>query len=477
MRKSFLRLGTVALLLLSSLHTQAQEGSDSEKSLLESTLRKTTSWPCPLLGENVEVRIYHRQSPDEIEAGNRGILYLKNLGGHRVGTESDESILSDYIQRGYTVVTFDYRHDPRAISPDLEKEVFTAFKPRANNLQDRRLDHALFNGVEGYRPSRTYILPAGYRIRHDVPFYDLAKHAPFGTLEKLVEDWNAKIVPNIPGAQPAKQHHDLKMKNGAPIRTEYMMDVIYPSLPRSPVPILVRFATDLPKDPNAGENYWHFLGFTLRGGAYATVEHCHTPLFVDYSKELGNDNYSLVKWIGLGLGQAALRQLTAEATSYGIDPDRIVGFGHSKGQYFVTRMLNPDHASQKEHSRFEGFPEGSPEPQPHADFPCKMAAGYQSAGWGNFLHSAKDYDGNSILTANYSPTIIAVGEKDPYPVVPPFHAFVKKLRDLGVKNQVELFMPGIAHDSPHGWNPEKNRDNYDIFLEFFDRFQNPPTAH
>lgn len=475
----FLSIATAILGLLPPVPLKAAEESGPGKNLLESSLRKTTSWSSSLLGGDIEVRIHHRQPPEELTEKPRGILYLKNLGGPRIGTESDESILGDYVRRGYTVVTVDYRNDPRAVSPALEKEVFTLIKSKSKPYapEDRPLDPALFTGIEKYQPFRTHILPPGYRVRHDIPYYDLVKHAPFGTLEKLVDEWNAKIVPSVPGAQPARDHRDLKMRNGSPMPTEYVMDVIYPSAPAAPVPILVRFATDVSKDPNAGERFWHFLGFTVRGGAQALVQHCHDPLYADYAKQLGYDNYSLVKWLGLGSSQAALRQLAADAASYGIDPGRILGFGHSKGQYFVTRMLNPDHARQKEYARIEGFPEGSPESQPYPDSPCKMAAGYQSAGWGNFLHSEKDYAGNPILTSDYLPTLVAVGEKDPFPVVEPFHAFVKKLRSLGVKNQVELFMPDIGHDSPQGWNPELQRDNYDVFLEFFDRFLKPQTTN
>lgn len=474
-----LSIATAILGLLSPVHLKAAEESGPGKNLLENSLRKTTTWPSPLLGGDIEVRIHHRQPPEELTEKPRGILYLKNLGAPRIGTESDESILGDYVRRGYTVVTVDYRNDPRAVSPALEKEVFTLIRPKSKPYapEDRPLDPALFTGIEKYQPFRTHILPSGYRVRHDIPYYNLIKHAPFGTLEKLVDEWNAKIVPGVPGAQPARDHRDLKMRNGSPMPTEYVMDIIYPAAPAAPVPILVRFATDVSKDPNAGERFWHFLGFTVRGGAHALVQHCHDPLYLDYAKQLGYDNYSLVKWLGLGSGQAALRQLSAEAATYGIDPSRILGFGHSKGQYFVTRMLNPDHASQKEYARLEGFSEGSSEPQPYREYPCQMAAGYQAAGWGNLLHSSKDYAGNAILTAQYRPTIIAVGEKDPYPVVPPFHDFVKKLESLGVTNQVVLLMPDVGHDAPQGWNPNLGRDNYDIFNEFFDRFLTSPTTH
>lgn len=445
--------------------------------LLKSSLRSEVSVLSGILGRDIPVAVYHRDPQPEAGGVGKGVLYIRNTGAPRIGREADADILNDYLSKGWTVVTLDYGRDARAVSPLLEKELHGFFNNRANNKVHRRLDKSLFGAADAFRPHTTYILPEGYRVREDVPYYDLQMHAPNGLLEKMLRDWNEKIAPAVAGIEPAEQWQQMHVRNGQPIRTGYVMDVVYPSDPEQSVPLMVRFATDLPKDPNMGGDgtTYHFTGFTLRGGAYALVEHVHDPLYSDFWKELGSDNYSHVRHIGLGSAQAAFRQLAAHSERYGIDPEHFFGSGHSKGQYFVTRMLNPAHEAQAEWAVLDGFPAGSAEPQPFGGYTAKMRAGYQSAGWGNWLHSGSDSAGNRVLVQEYLPTMIAVGAKDPYPVVPPFHRFVARLKELGVADYVPLLMPEIGHNYPYGWNPDLNRDNYEMYVEFFERHMPPQS--
>jgi hypothetical protein len=428
-----------------------------------------------LLESEIEFVVYHQANELPKETVPYGILYLKNLPGERIGQEPDESIIADYIAQGYTVITLDYDNDPRAISPELEKEVSHFLLPREENRGCRRPDPLFFDGLAAvFRPSRVYVLPPGYRVQNNIPYFDLIRHGPHGTEEKLVDHWNSRIVPARQGYALAKSFADLHMANGDPVDPVYRMDIIYPSQAAEGVPLMVRFATDLAKDPNAGnQKRWHFIGFTLRGGAYASVGHPYDPLYFDYWRELGSNAYGLSNHLGLAAGQAVLRQLAARAEELNIDPERFFGHGHSKGQYFVTRMLNPDHENHVELTVNPDYPPGSPEPQPFAGYPARIKAGYQSAGSGNFYYNRRDAAENPILVPDYLPTLIAVGEHDPYPVVPPYHRFVAKLKEIGVSNFTDLFMPGLAHDLPYGWNPDIERDNYEVYIEFFQKHGGP----
>jgi hypothetical protein len=291
--------------------------------------------------------------------------------------------------------------------------------------------------------------------------------------EYMIKQWNELIVPSVTGAHPVDTFSDLHMRDGSPLPTTYYMDVIYPSKPIVPVPLMIRFTTDLVKDSNRGDLRYHFAGFTLRGGAYAAVEHCYDPLYMDYWKELGSTNYTFVNYLGLAMGQTAVRQLTANASRYGIDPQCFFGHGLSKGQLFVTRMLNPHHEQQTELARLEGFPSGRPEPLPYFGVPARLKAGYQSAGAGNFYYNKKDADGNLILSPDYLPTMIAMGAEDQSHIVTAYHQFVAKLDELGVTNYLSLLMPGVAHENPQGWNPDLQRDNYEMYIEFFKQHGGP----
>lgn len=427
-----------------------------------------------LLDRRINFSVHHKATEAPDSTVPYGIIYLKNLPTERIGQESNVSILNDYLEQGFTILILDYENDPRAVSPNLEKEVHNFLNPREQHQAARRPDPSFFNGLSmEFRPSRVYILPEGFRVQNNIPYFDMLKHGPHGIEEMLLSHWNEKIVPANEGFKEARSFQEMHMRNGDPVDPVYIMDVIYPSQAKNPVPILVRFATDLVKDPNAGTKRFHFTGFNLRGGAYATVGHPYDPLYRNYWRELGSQNYTLVNYLGLASAQAALRQLAARADEFNIDPDLFFGHGHSKGQSFVTRMLNPHHESQTEMRRIHDQPRGSPEPQPFADYPAQFVAGYQSAGSGNFYYNRRDADGNPILVPDYLPTLIAVGENDQFPVVPPFHRFVARLKELGVTNFVALFMPGLGHEIPIEWNPDLERDNYEIYIEFFQKHGAP----
>lgn len=405
-------------------------------------------------------------SPDTVVS--YGIIYLKNLPGKRTGREPDESIIGDYLAQGFTVLTIDYENSPLAVSPGLEQEIHGFLNPREQHQAARRPDTRFFEGLpQSVRPSRVYILPPGYRVAHQVPYFDILRHGPHGIEEYLLARWNEQIVPVNEGFSEADTFSDMRMRNGDPVDSLYVMDVIYPSQAERPVPVLIRFATDLVKDPNAGNERWHFTGFTLRGGAYVSVGHPYDPLYRNYWRELGSQNYTLLNYLGLTSAQAALRQLAARADEFHLDPDRFFGHGHSKGQSFVTRMLNPHHEHHAEMRRLPNQPPGSPEPPPFAGFPARLKAGYQSAGLGNFYHDRKDADGNPILVSDYLPTLIAIGENEEASVVAAFHRLVARLEELEVSNFSALFMPGLGHDIPIGWNPDLERCNYDIYIDFF----------
>ncbi len=440
--------------------------------MLPGSLRFESKAASGLLDREIPMRVYSRDEASK-EGINNGILYLLNIAAERVGTESDESILNDYLARGWVVITLDYGNDPRAASPKLEQELHTLLMPGKSNRVWRRLNPQFFEGYEAYIPHRTYILPQGYRVQNDVPYFGVQQHGPHGIMDNKMRDWNQKIAPKRDDVEEITQPSQMKTSDGEPITGSiYVMDIIYPSKPANPVPVVLRFATDIAKDNNAGNTgkRWHFTGFTLRGGAYAFAEHPYDRLYTGgYWKDVGLHCYSHINYLGLSMGQAALRQLNAHKWLYGIDTERVFGHGHSKGQAFVTRMLNRGHQSQAEFKILEGYPKGSPEPHPYQGYPAQLAAGYQSAGWGNFLHNAYDSAGNRMLTPDYLPTLIAVGAEDQENIVAAFHSFVQELKKLGVDNYVDLLMPGVGHEIPNGWNPLKERDNYDLYIEFYER--------
>ena len=53
---------------------------------------------------------------------------MKNSAWDRIGQESDLSILSDYIQKKFIVITVDFGNDMLAVSPRFDKDLHEIFK-------------------------------------------------------------------------------------------------------------------------------------------------------------------------------------------------------------------------------------------------------------------------------------------------------------------------------------------------------------
>ena len=51
------------------------------------------------------------------------ILYIVGTNTERIGTDSDETIISDLLSRGYVVSVFDYYGSPLAVTPMLEESI------------------------------------------------------------------------------------------------------------------------------------------------------------------------------------------------------------------------------------------------------------------------------------------------------------------------------------------------------------------
>ena len=148
-------------------------------------------------------------------------------------------------------------------------------------------------------------------------------------------------------------------------------------------------------------------------------------------------NFTLDHWDGLACYSAAVRYLNVNAGQYHIDADHMGMYGISKGQYAVTRLSDPNNNTGTESKKFDGFQEGSPEPQPWQGYPSKLACGWQGMGLGLFE--------SEYITPDYAPTILACGEHDRDVITKEGTArFVNRLEELDV-NYFPLYQQGLGH--------------------------------
>jgi Bacterial Ig-like domain len=428
----------------------------SDLSELKPYLRKTVSWKCTTQDKVVPMNIYFlggNNGPD----GSEVIVYVKNSAWDRIGQESDLSILSDYIKKKFIVITIDFGNDKLAVSPRFDKDLHEIFKAVYGYKTESLLKNLNLNPKE----YRCFFLPEGYRVAMDLVYWEIDKHAVYGTLEYIMKSYNEDIVPKLPGLKPVTSPKEMVDRKGNPFDFSVKMDIVYPSQAKKKIPAIIFSAWLSARNPNGEPISYlpHFAGFTMRGYVYIVMGHCFNPCvqhYFHYSK------FTLDQWNGFVCYSAAMRYINANAVQYSINTDHIGMAGHSKGEYAITRLSDPHHEGGKEISRFEGFPEGSPEPQPWPGYPSKISAGYQSMGMGLFEPQ--------FITADYVPTIVACGEKERDEISKEAHpAFVKRLEELDV-NYINLFMQGLGHEVPYGYDDRMGVDRYQLMSDFFDRY-------
>jgi hypothetical protein len=73
------------------------------------------------------------------------------------------------------------------------------------------------------------------------------------------------------------------------------------------------------------------------------------------------------------------------------------------------------------------------------------------------------------ITADYAPNILFCGENDREVITEAHPVFVKRLEELGA-NHISLFMRGLGHELPSGYDARMGVDRYKLVHDFFDRY-------
>lgn len=422
---------------------------------LDPYLKKSVNWKSTTLNREIPLKIYFLGDRGEWEE-SEVIVYLKNKAWERIGQESDLSILRDYIQKKFIVITVDYGKDAQAVSPHFDKDLNEIFRAVYGFETESLLKDINLMPKE----YRCFFLPEGYRVATDLVYWELDKHGAHGTLEYIMQSYNEDIVPKLPGLKPVSSPRDMIDKKGNPFDFTVKMDIVYPSQPKKKLPVIFHSETLSSRNPNERPHNFspHFAGFLTRGYAYAVMGHCFNPC-VNHYFHFGK--FTLDHWNGYACYTAAIRFLHAHAGKYGINPNHIGGIGYSKGEYAITRLSDPNHEGGSESQKYAGFPEGSPQPQPWPGYPSKISAGMQGMGMGLFE--------TEYITADYAPNILICGENDREVITKAHPVFVKRLEELGA-NHISLFMQRQGHELPYGYDERMGVDRYQLVHDFFDRY-------
>ncbi|MDD4192350.1 MAG: Ig-like domain-containing protein [Mangrovibacterium sp.] len=464
--KSLLKYSTILFMLIPSLGSCIPK---DDLSGLKPYLRKSVSWKCKTLHREVPLNIYYKEDKATGPEGKNVIVYIRNAAWERIGTESDLSILSDYISQKFIVITLDLGNDDKATSPYIDNDINDIYSAVFGYKAE-----SLLKGINLVpKEYRCYVLPEGYRVANDLVFWEIDKHGAYGSLDRVMQQYNRGVVgnPKAPEAKPVSDPSELKDRNGKPFDYTIRMDIIYPSRTKKKLPAFIYSETSQLRNAHTEpSSEVHVPWFQMRGYVYVVMGHCFNTATVAYW-HFGE--FTLDHWNGLACYSAALRYLNKNAEKYHIDGGYMGMYGISKGQYAVTRLSDPHNATGTESKKFAGFPEGSPEPQPWQGYPSKLACGWQGMGMGLF---EPEY-----ITPDYAPTILACGEHDRDVITQEGTVrFVNRLEELDV-NYIYLYQQGLGHMQSWGYDKKSGVDRYQLVIDFFDRYLKvkdklPPVA-
>jgi len=442
------------IFLICLLQAFGSSASGKDPPELAPYLRKSAMWHCAKLQRDTPLNIYYITRSTHSRPWNIGspvIVYVKNHGEERIGQEPDAPILLHYLNQRYIVITIDFANDPKAVSPHFDKDLHELFKAIYANDETSLLGTRLTP-----RKYRCFFLPAGCRVATDLVFWELDKHGANGTLEYIMDFYNEHIAGVVTGKEKVTSSEHLTDRQGRPFQYKLAMDIVYPSQADKKVPLVFYASTQVTRHPNVAPSVYrpHMMGFTMRGYAYAIIDHCYNPIRRHFWFTPGR--FSLDRWNGLACYSAAIRFIRAHAEEYNVDARHIGGMGHSKGQYSITRLSDLGHEDKEESRQFEGHPPGSPEPQPWQGYSSRISVGYQSPG--NHAES---------ITPEYAPTLVSHGAKDS--MGRGYRAFFERLEEFDI-NHVALLMRGLGHELPYGYDEELGVDRYALVHEFFDQY-------
>lgn len=264
---------------------------------------QNSEWPSLIAKESLKMSVFKPKGFSTNQASPL-IIYLKNLAAPRIGTDDDDTIIHDFLNDGYLVVTLDYAHHSKACVPFINRDL--------GELRNQVLHKTFLPGFE-IDPTQVFLVPSGSRLQRDVVFY----RDPDRTLA---------------------------------------MDIIYPSHAAQPVGAVIEFSCD--NVNRMGDGSLSICSDTIldaeatEGFAVAMADH---PVKAPYK---GLDPMPDCAW----KIKAAVRTLRAEGPHLGFN-GKIVPVGFSRGSgmalMLVTTMGHPEFEDHGENTNVTSDVQGA----------------------------------------------------------------------------------------------------------------------
>ena len=352
------------------------------------------------IGIPVQVSIY-RKGNDAVKSGVGGtpiVMYVVNTNVERVGTDSDVSIITSMLDRGYAVAVIDYLENAKASSHAIDWSI--------QLIRTKLSAGDFFKDCSGFATGtykEIFVCPAGYDVSLSNVYWEIDKHSSDGTLEYIVEVWNEdfrsvfgnrvikwvnengnrKQTQNaFDGTSPVWLNSDgSENQNGEYIKIKYTkaievtdctrldgtaldynlyMHITYPTNPEKDVPVmcLAGSGDHLASVPSSKDRP-HFNGFLFSGYAVIMYDHGYVPMAraESYNEFSGADSnavtgdnvtYSIARYNEVKIHTAAMRYIRylalSDGETYCFDTNAIGVYGNSKGGWMT--FLGEEHPEQ-----------------------------------------------------------------------------------------------------------------------------------
>lgn len=413
------------------------------------------------------------------------LVYIMNHGMPVVGTESDGSILSDYLKtpNQYVVVTLDFKNNPKAVSPALDNVVANIIRTDIQANRKYMAGNSFVNETQ-------YLVPQGCRLVRDIEFFDLLKNGAKGTAEAILASWNSNNAngfkntygSRIPACEgnnyqggwfEATDISQLVKKDGTPIDTRLCLDIVYPSNPKEAPPVFLNSSSWERRSGSSTSAYE--AGASFRGYATVTYDHEYYPMARDdhYGYYSG---YGTAKQNGVKAHTAASRCVKYYAEDYGYDASRIVTSGMSKAAY-TSLLTHKDPESLEELGDYSAY--GYKKGENYGEQPFLTDRhGNKLTGWVQACFTGMG-DGvkyhERLVNAETSPTVIACGYHDQFGAWDYWEAAQATYMKYDVPN-LAITMMDLGHSMPYGIDPDLKYDRFEAVFDFFDYYMQPAAG-
>lgn len=400
------------------------------------------------------------------------VLYVVGHGQERIGTTPDNEIIEEFLNDGHFVVVLDYLDNPKAVGTPLTKSTQTI------NAEEIYSAHKYIDGYEIYI---SHTVPAGCKVARNIYYYSLDTMAPYGVNEYIIETYNMYYA----GKYKDKNGNYLKeattleeclKKDGTPINCDLSLHMIYPSEPKTTVPVFcIASSMETPEMETATTQNFYFTNALFNGYTSVIYDHEYIPMSRDDHFGYLDARFSLASYTANRVHSAAIRRIRYLQDQYGYNADYITSMGFSKSGLGVGILSNVNHEEMGEYATLDAYcPEGkspleSPEEQPWLYYEgtderisSNLTVAYSGAGAA--ICQAREF----CITENCVPLASSIGDIDD---TAGFRYHIPQAENYLDNMNIEslfLSLEGVAHRTPNIYSNIKEADLFDVTFDFLD---------